>query len=375
MRTYWLAAKRLSSFWQTPILVVLFRMLAARVFFNRGPQEFDEYRFTRKSIRRWVEFIAPAERVRLQAASAPLCSRKFEEDKLLFADYCRANALPHVPVLAVVSNKELNYRYPPGVARIDSPDALADTFRRLGSFDGFAKPIASGKGLGVQPFQVRGGALVSTPPLPDSTAMFDQFVQSSLPGKGYVIQPMVRAHAQLRCVMPGPGLGTLRVVTFLQPDQSVHIALAVLKIPAPDAPCDDERLGAQLVEVDLSTGYLLDAVGTTQDAGVTHVVPVHVETGHRFFGTQLPYWEETRALVTRAARAFCMLPALGWDIAITDDGPLLLEANWRFSAVFYEQCRDRGWAEELRRLFASIAVPKPPETEEEGTAPADRGME
>lgn len=42
---------------------------------------------------------------------------------------------------------------------------------------------------------------------------------------------------------------------------------------------------------------------------------------------KIPFWEEVSEIVTKA---HCLIPNLryiGWDIAITDDGPVIIEAN------------------------------------------------
>ena len=83
------------------------------------------------------------------------------------------------------------------------------------------------------------------------------------------------------------------------------------------------------------------------------MVPRHPETNVAFDGFQLPWWAELRDLVTRGARAFAKLPALGWDVAIAEDGPILIETNWQFGAP--DRCRDCGFAVELRRRFAEVA--------------------
>jgi hypothetical protein len=44
-------------------------------------------------------------------------------------------------------------------------------------------------------------------------------------------------------------------------------------------------------------------------------------------GHPLPCWPEAVALAERALDAARRVPLIGWDVAITDDGPVLIEAN------------------------------------------------
>jgi hypothetical protein len=57
-------------------------------------------------------------------------------------------------------------------------------------------------------------------------------------------------------------------------------------------------------------------------------------------------------MVRTAALVFRELPALGWDVAVCADGPVLIETNWAFSTEFAERLTNRGWAEDLRANFA-----------------------
>ena len=48
----------------------------------------------------------------------------------------------------------------------------------------------------------------------------------------------------------------------------------------------------------------------------------------RLLGFVLPFWAQTVSLVCRAhQRAFPAFVTLGWDVALTQNGPILLETN------------------------------------------------
>jgi N-formylglutamate amidohydrolase len=53
----------------------------------------------------------------------------------------------------------------------------------------------------------------------------------------------------------------------------------------------------------------------------------HPDTGARIEGTHLPYWGQVRALVVEAHAAFTDRVLIGWDVAITDDRPIMIEGN------------------------------------------------
>ena len=53
----------------------------------------------------------------------------------------------------------------------------------------------------------------------------------------------------------------------------------------------------------------------------------HPDTGGLIEGRVLPLWAETRALAERAHAAFADRHIIGWDMAILEDGPAIVEAN------------------------------------------------
>jgi hypothetical protein len=50
-------------------------------------------------------------------------------------------------------------------------------------------------------------------------------------------------------------------------------------------------------------------------------------TGAQIKGRRLPLWAETVDLVCRAHAAFSDRITVGWDVAITDRGPVIIEGN------------------------------------------------
>jgi hypothetical protein len=59
-----------------------------------------------------------------------------------------------------------------------------------------------------------------------------------------------------------------------------------------------------------------------------HVYPVHPDTGYRIADFALPFYDEVVALVDRAARHVPEVQYVGWDVAVTPTGPVLIEGNW-----------------------------------------------
>ncbi len=76
--------------------------------------------------------------------------------------------------------------------------------------------------------------------------------------------------------------------------------------------------------IDIRTGVVItDAVDQNNFIDY-HTHPV---TGVPFPGLQLPFWEETIDMMRRAVPLASKISNIGWDVTMTADGPLIIEAN------------------------------------------------
>jgi hypothetical protein len=100
---------------------------------------------------------------------------------------------------------------------------------------------------------------------------------------------------------------------------------------------------------DQDAGILRGAVNIHECGSGMKVVEAHPETGVAFDGFRLPFWSDAVELVTGAQRYFAELPTLGWDIALTGDGPAIIEANSRWDPPLYAPflMSDEAW----QRIF------------------------
>jgi hypothetical protein len=57
------------------------------------------------------------------------------------------------------------------------------------------------------------------------------------------------------------------------------------------------------------------------------VFSAHPKTGIPFATVRLPHWPAARLLVCRAALVFAPIRTVGWDVALTTEGPVLVEGN------------------------------------------------
>lgn len=137
-----------------------------------------------------------------------------------------------------------------------------------------------------------------------------------------LVQPLLKNHPALK-ILSKESLNTLRVCTIQFPDGRIEVYYAELRMGLGDEISDTgEKCMAGVL--DLKTGCLHAGIALKK---IHQRFPVHPDTGAQVEGHEFPLWEEVKALSISAHKAFPDNPIVGWDIAVTPDGPLVVEAN------------------------------------------------
>jgi hypothetical protein len=118
---------------------------------------------------------------------------------------------------------------------------------------------------------------------------------------------------------------------------------AVWKITTGDNFVDnfsEGKFGNMLGNVDISTGEITRVqrgIGLGMEENVTHP-----DTGQRLKGFVLPDWEAVREACLAAATIAPELQFQHWDVALTDNGPVLLELNVHGSLDLVQLASQKG---------------------------------
>ena len=167
---------------------------------------------------------------------------------------------------------------------------------------------------------------------------FAEHVAAQYPG-GFMLQSALSPHSAMAHIA-GPAIGCVRVVTANNGSGPKPV-YAVWKMPAAGAISDNTwQDGILLSHIELDTGTLLSLVrGTGLEAETLSDHPV---SGAPVVGQTLPFWEETLRLATDAHAVFPEFGVCGFDIAVTDEGPKILECNDNPSHMMYQRATGRG---------------------------------
>ena len=122
-------------------------------------------------------------------------------------------------------------------------------------------------------------------------------------------------------------LNTVRIMTALYPDKSVKIIAAFLKIGREGSDIDNAGQGGNVdCGVNVNNGILYNTIQFNSWQDITSIAK-HPDTGTQLEGAKLEHWDYIKQKLCYYQGLIPQLKVIGWDVAITDKGPIIIEIN------------------------------------------------
>lgn len=168
--------------------------------------------------------------------------------------------------------------------------------------------------------------------------------------KGMILEEYVCQHREVAAFNPET-LNTIRVLTLLDAGGDVQVMLAAGRFGRSGGCVDNFHGGGIVVEVDPETGRII-----SRGIDSAHrKYSVHPDSGKEFKGFVYPYWDKVRATVCKAAAKVPTLRHIGWDVAITNRGKvILIEGNGRPDMNMMQMAGQRGKLKIYKDLIGEI---------------------
>ena len=173
---------------------------------------------------------------------------------------------------------------------------------------------------------------------------------SELLGKEPLIFESIVVQTDQMASLNASSVNTVRFMTTLYPDGEARIIATFVKIGRAGK-CVDNAGGGGNVDacIDTETGTLqytirYDGWKNIQD------IEVHPDSGNPINGVQITDWQNIKAQILKFQQALPFIKAAGWDIAITDNGPVVIEVNdfWDRTGQYFIR---KGWRQEIRDCY------------------------
>ncbi len=233
------------------------------------------------------------------------------DDKREFCRECKRLGLPTIPILANFEQGRINWR--------DDGD------KKLPKVDLFAKPALGTRGQGVKRWiyeKERDRYSSENGDLLMQEQIIEHLLESSRK-QPYILQENLRNHPNISGLSLG-GLCNVRVLTACPPDGRPEYIGSQLNMPLGKSLASNIQGRSIAAPVRKSDGALGRAIATGLDADRLHQ---HPDTGNKIVGVRVPHWNEIIQLCLQAHGAFPVFTSVGWDVAITEKGPVIVEGN------------------------------------------------
>ena len=206
----------------------------------------------------------------------------------------------------------------------------------------FAKPKDSCSGQGIyKSFDVINSDLRSLHELMISNDLF--------------CEDLIIQHDTMNKLNP-TSINTVRVTTLVDDEDEVHVMYCI------------QRMGVGNMSVDnVGSGGMYTRL--SEDGRIEHpcwsdkklaTFTVHPTTKMNLIGFEVPYFKQALELCKQAALIEPHIRYVGWDIAITPNGPVIVEGNdlpgYDMPQNYYVSGSDRGMLKEFEDLVGKIVV-------------------
>ena len=143
---------------------------------------------------------------------------------------------------------------------------------------------------------------------------------------------------------------------YCSPARGPKVPFAILKLPGKGRNSDHFwRKGNLACDIDPQTGLVLRA--RTKDPLGTTDYTDHPETGTQLVGETLPLWDDVLALAHACSLIFAPVRYQSMDVAITPDGPMLIEINTGGGLDLPQLASGRGFlTDEVQEFFSACGI-------------------
>jgi len=315
-------------------------VLKARLMYDIGPRHHALYDLARTPEETWPEFIIDNKLKPLLRKINTESARHVVQDKHAFRMHCTQNGLATIPILAKIDRTSpddpLDGADPCrwNALLADAPDELF--VKLIDGTWGTDAFVAKRKTDTLWRYCDQNGSLTD----------LHAFAMSRLKARrGWIVQPVIHNHPDLTRIMSPNALGTVRAVTYLSGNDT-ELLYAVLRIPVGANLADNFAHGTSgnlVAPIDIPTGRI-GMARVSKGTAWPDIIDIsrHPDSGELIEGTHLPHWTAAIELVRAAQSTLPELPTLGWDIAFSDSGPLLVEANSTFDVDILQVAYKRG---------------------------------
>lgn len=195
--------------------------------------------------------------------------------------------------------------------------------------DLMSKPVLGGHGEGIRKWSWDRDSWLSQDGIRCTGPELLDWLEAESKADPQILQQHVRNANSIADLGNGV-LTTVRLITCLDEADKPEACQAIIRIPTTSAHIDNigrqGTTGGIAAPVDIDDGVVGAARHVYRNS---RRYAWHPRSRTPIKGRQIPHWADVKATALHAhACLFPELALIGWDIGVTDDGPVIIEGNW-----------------------------------------------
>ena len=252
------------------------------------------------------------------------------DDKVVFHDLMNYY---HIPVPHVFFLLKDNHLFSPDQVEEYTEEQVNKLLSEIKENRIFVKRYSGGEATSVFVFEKHNGSFY------DGANMVDaHYIKMKYKNEKFFFEQQIHQHEILNMLNPDT-VNTTRVLASFDSHQDAKIYSATLRVGRKGSYVDNAAQGGISIPVDLSTGAL-------GKYGVMMYSPVkyekHPDSQCEFSIITMPHWDKVINVVKKVLRTLPPFMYVGFDIAITQDGPVITEINTGSGMFLSQAGRERG---------------------------------
>nr|WP_306287934.1 sugar-transfer associated ATP-grasp domain-containing protein [Pseudoalteromonas sp. WY3] len=238
------------------------------------------------------------------------------EDKIVMDTLFKGMGFPSANVII---KKKSNYLFNP-LGDALTAESFLESLQKSNSNKLFIKPVNGRGGNGILVAKKKDNTFYIT------GDEFNYNYLINLQGD-YVIEEAILQHDAITTVYPH-SVNTLRVITKRNAAGAIEIVAVTLRMGSKGREIDNTSAGGLVIGINLLTGLAVREYAT-QEYGLERFYE-HPDSGFKFKQLKIPNWLAVKSQVIELASKNIIMNLTGWDVAITQDGILVIEINTLF---------------------------------------------
>lgn len=187
-----------------------------------------------------------------------------------------------------------------------------------------AKPVDNAEGEGFYKLSSEGGFSVNGREADEEEI---ERLQHRFEHRDYMITEYLHQHPYASAIYPDT-TNTIRLHTVIDPETGEASVVRASHRFGTDRsrPVDTFAKGGAIAPIDVASGEVA-ALVVSDGSMKRRRRDTHPNTGAQINGLTVPMWEEAKAIALEGAQSYPMARIIGWDVVVTEERPMILEAS------------------------------------------------